>query len=80
MSALNPSMRIGDQLTEVLSEHEGLKGGPAKERCLQMLERVRMPDPSDIMGRYPHQLSGGQQQRVLIAMALLLNPELAHHG
>jgi len=76
MAALNPSMRIGDQLTEVLSEHEGLAGGPAKERCLEMLERVRMPDPSDIMSRYPHQLSGGQQQRVLIAMALLLNPEL----
>ncbi len=76
MAALNPSMRIGEQLTEVLSEHEGLEGGPAKERCLQMLERVRMPDPSGIMGRYPHQLSGGQQQRVLIAMALLLNPEL----
>jgi len=76
MTALNPSMRIGDQLTEVLSEHEGLKGGPAKKRCLQLLERVHMPDPSDIMARYPHQLSGGQQQRVLIAMALLLNPEL----
>ena len=76
MAALNPNMRIGGQLTEVLAEHEGLAGGPAKERCLQMLERVRMPDPADIMGRYPHQLSGGQQQRVLIAMALLLNPEL----
>jgi len=76
MSALNPSMRIGNQLTEVLSEHEGLADGPAKERCLQMLQRVRMPDPSDIMDRYPHQLSGGQQQRVLIAMALLLNPAL----
>jgi peptide/nickel transport system ATP-binding protein len=76
MAALNPSMRIGDQLTEVLSEHEGLQGRPAKERCIQMLEQVRMPDPSDIMGRYPHQLSGGQQQRVLIAMALLLDPAL----
>jgi peptide/nickel transport system ATP-binding protein len=76
MASLNPSMRIGLQLTEVLSEHEGLKGGPAKERCLEMLERVRMPDPEDMMGRYPHQLSGGQQQRVLIAMALLTNPAL----
>jgi peptide/nickel transport system ATP-binding protein len=76
MAALNPSMRIGDQLTEVLSEHEGLQGRPAKERCIQMLEQVRMPDPSDIMDRYPHQLSGGQQQRVLIAMALLLDPAL----
>ncbi len=76
MAALNPSMRIGQQLTEVLSEHEGLAGGPAKERCMRMLEQVRMPDPSDIMGRYPHQLSGGQQQRVLIAMALMLNPAL----
>jgi peptide/nickel transport system ATP-binding protein len=76
MAALNPSMRIGDQLTEVLSEHEDLEGKPAKERCLHMLELVRMPDPANIMGRYPHQLSGGQQQRVLIAMALLLEPEL----
>jgi peptide/nickel transport system ATP-binding protein len=76
MAALNPSMQIGKQLTEVLSEHEGLRGEPAKERCVQMLELVRMPDPSDIMGRYPHQLSGGQQQRVLIAMALLMNPAL----
>jgi peptide/nickel transport system ATP-binding protein len=76
MAALNPSMRIGNQLTEVLTEHEGLKGGPARKRCLEMLGRVRMPDPEDIMDRYPHQLSGGQQQRVLIAMALLLAPDL----
>jgi peptide/nickel transport system ATP-binding protein len=76
MAALNPSMRIGRQLTEVLSEHEGLTGESAKQRCIQMLKRVRMPDPSDMMGRYPHQLSGGQQQRVLIAMALLMNPAL----
>jgi peptide/nickel transport system ATP-binding protein len=76
MAALNPSMRIGEQLVEVLTEHKGLTGAPAKERCLEMLERVRMPDSEDIMGRFPHQLSGGQQQRVLIAMALMLDPEL----
>jgi peptide/nickel transport system ATP-binding protein len=76
MASLNPSMRIGNQLTEVLFEHENLKGAVAKERCFHMLELVRMPDPADIMDRFPHQLSGGQQQRVLIAMALLLNPEL----
>ena len=76
MTALNPSMRIGDQLAEVLIEHEGLSGGAARDRCLKMLDRVRMPDAEDIMGRFPHQLSGGQQQRVLIAMALMLDPEL----
>lgn len=76
MAALNPCLRIGDQLTEVLTEHKGLKGNLARDECLQMLERVRMPDPAAIMQRYPHQLSGGQQQRVLIAMALLTNPAL----
>lgn len=76
MAALNPCLRIGDQLTEVLTEHKGLKGNLARDECLQMLERVRMPDPPAMMQRYPHQLSGGQQQRVLIAMALLTNPAL----
>jgi len=76
MSALNPCLRIGDQLTEVLTEHKGLKGDSARNECLQMLERVRMPDAQAMMQRYPHQLSGGQQQRVLIAMALLTNPTL----
>ncbi len=75
-TALNPCLRIGDQLIEVLVEHKGLKADEAREKCLQMLEQVRMPDPSAIMQRYPHQLSGGQQQRVVIAMALLANPDL----
>jgi len=76
LAALNPCLRIGDQLTEVLTEHKGLKGDSARDECLQMLDRVRMPDPPAMMQRYPHQLSGGQQQRVLIAMALLTNPAL----
>jgi len=76
MAALNPSLRIGQQLTEVLVEHKVSSGNEAKDACIRMLERVRMPDPLAMMERYPHQLSGGQQQRVLIAMALLTNPAL----
>jgi len=76
MAALNPSLRIGQQLTEVLVEHKVSRGNEAKDACVRMLERVRMPDPTAMMERYPHQLSGGQQQRVLIAMALLTNPAL----
>jgi ABC-type dipeptide/oligopeptide/nickel transport system ATPase subunit len=76
MSALNPSLRIGPQLTEVLLEHKLASGEDARAQCIRMLERVRMPDPPAIMERFRHQLSGGQQQRVLIAMALLTNPAL----
>ncbi len=76
MAALNPSLRIGPQLCEVLVEHSGATAEQARTAGLRMLERVRMPDPSAILDRYCHQLSGGQQQRVLIAMALLTNPAL----
>jgi len=76
MAALNPSLRIGRQLTEVLEEHKVSRGVEARDECIRMLERVHMPDPRAMMQRYPHQLSGGQQQRVLIAMALLTNPAL----
>lgn len=76
MQALNPSMRLGDQMAEVLTVHRGISRDEADKRCVQMLERVYMPDPKDVMGRYPHQISGGQQQRVVIAMALLNNPAL----
>jgi peptide/nickel transport system ATP-binding protein len=76
MQALNPSMRVGDQLTEVLTVHRGMDKGEAHKRCLQMLARVYMPDPEQVMVRYPHQLSGGQQQRVVIAMSLLNDPAL----
>lgn len=76
MQALNPSMRLGDQMKEVLTVHRGLSEQEAEKRCIEMLERVYMPDPANVMQRYPHQISGGQQQRVVIAMALLNNPAL----
>jgi peptide/nickel transport system ATP-binding protein len=76
MQALNPSMRLGEQMAEVLTVHRGMKKKDAEEKCVQMLERVYMPDPANVMRRYPHQISGGQQQRVVIAMALLNDPAL----
>jgi peptide/nickel transport system ATP-binding protein len=76
MQALNPALRLGDQLKEVLTVHRGLSDEEARQRCIDMLKRVYMPDPENVMLRYPHQISGGQQQRVVIAMALLNNPAL----
>ena len=76
MQALNPSMRLGDQMREVLTVHRGMNVSEADDRCIDMLSRVYMPDAANVMGRYPHQISGGQQQRVVIAMALLNNPAL----
>ena len=76
MQALNPSVTLGDQLTEVLTVHRHLPKSEAWEKSVAMLERVYMPDAANVMRRYPHQISGGQQQRVVIAMALLTNPAL----
>ena len=76
MQALNPSMRLGDQMAEVLVVHRHMHKRAAEDRCLHMLERVYMADPANVMRRYPHQISGGQQQRVVIAMALLNDPAL----
>jgi peptide/nickel transport system ATP-binding protein len=73
-ATLNPSIRIGDQLTEVLQQHQHLSKKEAQRHCLSMLDKVQMPDARQVMDRYPHQISGGQQQRVVIAMALLCNP------
>ena len=76
MTSLNPVMRIGEQMAEVLTVHQGLNAEQARQRCIAMLTRVYMPDPELVLQRYPHQISGGQQQRVVIAMALLNNPAL----
>ncbi|HEY0911603.1 MAG TPA: ABC transporter ATP-binding protein, partial [Bradyrhizobium sp.] len=75
-ASLNPSIRVGAQLTEVLEVHEQVSANAAGDRARALLSRVHLPDPGRIMDAYPHQLSGGQQQRVLIAMALLANPSL----
>ncbi len=76
MQALNPSMRLGDQMKELLTVHRNMEEDEATKWCVDMLERVYMPDAANVMHRYPHQISGGQQQRVVIAMALLTNPAL----
>src|SRR5439155_21620453 len=73
--ALDPTMRIGAQLGEVLRER-GLSRAAAAERVVELLRRVRLPHPEQIARRYPHQLSGGQQQRVVIAAALAVQPRL----
>src|SRR5210317_791607 len=62
MQALNPSLRLGEQLAEVLTCHRDISLADAWERSIQMLKRVNMPDVENVMTRYPHQISGGQQQ------------------
>ncbi len=76
MSSLNPVFSVGFQLMEVLKKHLGLSSRRARERAVQLLAEVGIPDPQTRIGSYPHQLSGGQQQRVMIAMAIACEPRL----
>jgi peptide/nickel transport system ATP-binding protein len=76
MASLNPAMKIGHQLMEVPMIHEGIGEAEAKDRALQVVTDVKLPDPARILNSYPHQLSGGQQQRIVIAMALMSKPAL----
>jgi peptide/nickel transport system ATP-binding protein len=75
-SALNPSIAVGEQIAETVRQHQSIDKYEARERTLELLGQVNMPNPAAIAGRYPHQLSGGQQQRVVIAIALANQPEL----
>jgi ABC-type glutathione transport system ATPase component len=76
MTALNPVMTVGAQVSEVVQAHSGLSERAGRAVVMEMLEKVHLPDPERIYASYPHQLSGGQRQRIMIAMALVLEPQL----
>jgi peptide/nickel transport system ATP-binding protein len=76
MTALNPLMRIGDQIAEMFEAHGLLSGGERYKKALALAHEVGLPDPERIVRAYPHQLSGGQRQRAMIAMALALEPSV----
>jgi peptide/nickel transport system ATP-binding protein len=76
MTSLNPVLTVGDQIGEVLERHRGLRGAALRDRVLELLDAVGIPDRARRYHDYPHQLSGGMKQRVMIAIALAGEPEL----
>ncbi|QUX97914.1 ABC transporter ATP-binding protein [Marinomonas sp. CT5] len=76
MTSLNPYMKVGKQLMEVLMLHKGMSKAEAFEASVKMLDAVKMPEARKRMNMYPHEFSGGMRQRVMIAMALLCQPKL----
>jgi peptide/nickel transport system ATP-binding protein len=76
LSSLHPFFRIGDQLVEAVRVHRGMSAAAARDRALEMLNLVGIPDPRDRLRAYPHELSGGMRQRVMIAMALINEPKI----
>ncbi|RLK46400.1 microcin C transport system ATP-binding protein [Alkalispirillum mobile] len=76
LTSLNPLHRVDRQIGETLRIHQGLTGARARQRILELLDLVQLPDPTRRLRSFPHELSGGQRQRVMIAMALANNPKL----
>ncbi|WP_431108240.1 ABC transporter ATP-binding protein [Winogradskyella poriferorum] len=76
MSSLNPSMRCGKQVEEILKQHTNLSRFEIKDEILSLFEKVKLPNPKRIYKSYPHEISGGQKQRVMIAMAIACKPEI----
>ncbi|MEI8059778.1 MAG: ABC transporter ATP-binding protein, partial [Ferruginibacter sp.] len=76
MTSLNPVFTCGQQVIEAIQLHEKISYAAAKKKTITLFEKVKLPEPSAIINRYPHELSGGQKQRVMIAMAMSCNPSL----
>ena len=76
MSSLNPSLRCGFQVTEILRQHTNLSKKEAKKETLALFEKVKLPRPNALFNAYPHEISGGQKQRVMIAMAIACKPQV----
>ena len=76
MTSLDPTMRIGKQIAESLRKHLGMSGQRARERAVELLTLVGIPNPGDRVKQYPHQFSGGMRQRVVIAIALACDPQI----
>ncbi len=76
MTCLNPYLRVRTQMVEVLEKHRGMSRTDARQRALEVLDAVKIPDAANRLDMYPHEFSGGMRQRVMIAMALLCDPDL----
>ena len=76
MSSLNPIYTIENQISEVLKIHDKYSDKKLKDKCLELLKQVQIPEPESRLSQYPHQLSGGQRQRIMIAIAIANNPDL----
>ena len=76
MSSLNPSMKCGDQISEIILNHEKINKKNAKKKSLELIQKVQLKHSELVYEKYPHQLSGGQQQRIMIAIAIACKPKL----